>query len=314
MEKADKYLSGRDKEIVVIDDLESNSADCLERFGFDNSFKKAFEEIKRLPLHPENVNLNTEVLVPYLKRKNQFDVKNIWDLAEDTIMQFVYSWADLNSIARYADEKGRNNKLSRASRKVGDYSDLDEKKCFSQMLTLSCLVQTLGAPKILSAYEMRSGHYKSTGIHLSRNNGNLSLIFGLSAAVSDLGLGLSEVLDQADSIVDNQDDEIRIATSNLNSLKLSRSEEDILIGSLIPEPSHSQSQSNPFGFGAVICYNGPEKGVDQSRFKETVLDEVAQIQSNLIDEIKVKDLSQYPFSICCIPFNDIEIEARLQDD
>lgn len=314
VERSAQYISSKGKEIIEIEYNDQGSTDIKNAYGFEDTFKNSFESTRLIP-SDDWAWIKLRLLQPYIKRKNLIEIKSIQDLAESSIMQFIYSWRDLESISKYSNSEEKNRALTRASRKLLSYEMSNSKNCFSEIMTMCCLEYELGAPKILSAYEInRSGKYKSTGIHLRKQDGIISLVCGVSALEPDLPSAIHRIVSQADSIVDNQNSELKIIHSSLNYLHLDKNEEDQLLNSILPHPARQERQIQGPEFGGVICYSGPDKKGDKSEFIEKMILDIQDTQDLLYQQIKDLQLEKYRFSIYFIPFNDVLEEAALVDE
>ena len=256
-------------------------------------------------------NVSWSVLIPHSLRKNKYDILKIQELAQAMIMRFVYSRGDLQSIACSTNQSVLVQKTVQATRIFDAYASDNKKDRFSEVMAMGCIEEKMHAPKILSAYELNSqGNYRSTGIHLKRADGKISLIFGLAVAEKSLDVAMQKLATQADNVADNENNELKIISSNLNDLRLSKHEEDEILSIIMPQRGYTGTASKP-EFAGVICSDGPDKGINKEDYQQATISNFQQICSTFKVQLQEHDIDDYNFSIYLIPFNDVENEANL---
>ncbi len=279
----------------------------------DSSFDRIFEKIHKLTVSNLAAPSTVELYSVDIANMN-FNFKNAKDFILDNIGSYVMSRTKITS---YEEQRKLIAAGARALSKYSNSFKKSQDSILGETLLYIFLEQVLNAPKIMSKIELDdNGHSKSDGIYLLHSDLRglpfTQLVFGASNIVGNLEMAVDSVFEKVDSIRENNDEELLMIDTTLNSNIFDKDVNQYLENIIKPKKTERVSTEMAFG-----CFLGYTLSIDKSKClkseyiqlaKDQMKRDIDNIKIYIEDRIKEKQLNGYNFYFYILPFNDADNE------
>ncbi|MGH4126306.1 MAG: HamA C-terminal domain-containing protein [Clostridium sp.] len=281
---------------------------------------KNFDSIFNEVTHYETLNLKNphQLRIFHLDVvNNEFSFSALHKFLLRNIGSYVFSRAKIEQF--YLDDEMESIGLSavRLMHKNGSQGLTGTSDALGEMLLYSFLEEVLGAPKLMSKFELKSSssqyNSKSDGIHLlslGDNNGLpcYQLVFGATSIIGDLQDAVDKSFESLKEIKNGTRTEMQLVESTIFNQTFDEKTTNRIKQILIPTKGSKVSADMAFGvfLGYSLGLDGTEYTNLEFREEATRKMELAiQAQASYIEQ-KIKNLNMcaYSFYFYVLPFND----------
>lgn len=281
---------------------------------------KNFDSIFNEVTHYETLNLKNphQLRIFHLDVvNNEFSFSALHKFLLRNIGSYVFSRAKIEQF--YLDDEMENIGLSavRLMQKNGSQGLTGTGDELGEMLFYSFLEEVLGAPKLMSKFELQSSssqyNSKSDGVHLLSlaDNSGLpcyQLVFGASSIIGGLQDAVDKSFESLKEIKKGTTTEMQLVESTVFNRVFDEKTTNRMKQILIP--SKGNKVSTDMAFGIFLGYSLRLDGADytNAEFRKEVMKKMEsdiQVQASYISQ-KIKDLNMgaYSFYFYVLPFND----------
>lgn len=249
-------------------------------------------------------------------RSSQFDYQALCELLTANVGGYVFSRAQISSFIKRGIERRIDLEAMRALTKQADNDS-----ALGEMLLYTFLEHVLGAPKVLSKFELSnlSGQQRShaDAIHIlpaTTPGGTTHIVLGAAYVEANLQDSIRTAIGRIRQIRSAEEIECHIVDSTGLEREFSTHDASVLSSLIIPS---RLSQDKEICYAMFIGYSlGLQASPDRSHqeFRDLV---DRKLQSDLLNysdfirsEIASAGLSNYPFHIYTLPLNDAVADRR----
>lgn len=283
-------------------------------------FDSVFQEIEQ----PERIDWTTEGelrLFHLLISDNEISIDALKSYVYRIIGDYVFSRARIENFRLSGDSNAIIAQAIRVLNKNGSPDVKGSGAELGEILDYIFLEKKLGAPKIMSQIELRTGakQYGSTcdSIHLltSGTSGKPyhQIVFGASKIVGDIGYAIDGAFESILRMEQGRAKELKMVRDV--SMDLMCSPDDVALAKDILIPSPNKKIQVNTSYGIFLGYSlGLGKDYPLAQFKEIaeskMQDDIKAQIPRILQKIKDNNLGVHSFYFYVLPFNDAEEEKK----